>query len=74
VAVRLVLRAIPRALFANQPESYYDVEDLTPEQVQELKAEIERNHCVPQDLWLEDPTQMLVNRRVRLELEAEREK
>ena len=73
MAVRVILRAIPRGVYASQPETWYDVEDLTPEQVGELKEEIERNNCVPQDLWLEDPTHMLINRRVRLELEAERE-
>jgi len=71
-----VIRAIPSAVTYGPHfgETYFETKTLTWEQRSELKNELTQRGFLVQELFLQDPMQVLIERRVRLELEAEQEK
>ncbi|QFG09616.1 hypothetical protein HYQ00_gp72 [Arthrobacter phage TripleJ] len=68
----MIIRAIPQ--FVGQGEIYFDTDKLTWNQRRDLKEELGRRGFYVQDIMLADPMQTLVEREVRLRMEAEQEK
>lgn len=68
----MIIRAIPQ--WAGQPELFFPVDKLTHKQTRDLKEELGQRNFYVQDIMLAEPMQILVEREVRLKLEAEQEK
>jgi hypothetical protein len=70
-----VIRAIPSAVMGPYPagERYFTTKGLTWKQQTELKDELVGQGCMVQELFLADPMNILIERRVREQIEAEQE-
>ncbi|AYN57899.1 hypothetical protein PP640_gp47 [Arthrobacter phage Faja] len=68
----MIIRAIPQ--WAGQPELFFNDDKLTHQQRRDLKEELGQRNFYVQDIMLADPMQILVEREVRMKLEAEQEK
>ena len=71
-----IIRAIPDRLTGGwMPlgEQWFTTKGLSYEQQQELREELRHRGYLVQDIWLQDGTPILVERRVRKELEHEAE-
>jgi hypothetical protein len=68
----VIIRAIPQ--WAGQPELFFNDDKLTHHQRRDLKEELGQRNFFVQDIMLADSMQILVEREVRLKLEAEQEK
>ncbi|MFH5879773.1 hypothetical protein [Arthrobacter sp. NA-172] len=71
-----IIRAIPGTIIqAHQlGERYFNVKGLTFQQQMDLRDELISQGCLVQEIFLLDPMQALVERRVRTELIAEQAK
>lgn len=70
-----VIRAIPNAVMGPHPfgERYFTTKGLTWKQQTELKDELVGQACLVQEIYLADPMNVLIERRVREELQSEQE-
>ncbi|MBT2566611.1 hypothetical protein J7I84_08905 [Arthrobacter sp. ISL-85] len=72
----VVIRAIPANVMHQHQfgERFFSTAGMTWQQQRDLKAELVEQGCLVQEIYLLDPTQVLIERRVREELQAESEK
>lgn len=70
-----VIRAIPNAVMGPHPwgERYFTTKGLTWKQQTELKDELVGQGCLVQEIFLADPMNVLIERRVRAQIQDEQE-
>lgn len=66
-----MIRAIPQ--WGGQPELYFSTDKLTYKQSRDLQEELGQRGFYVTTIQFADPMQMLIEREVRLKLEAEQE-
>lgn len=70
-----IIRAIPNALMGSHQfgERYFTTKGLTWKQQTDLKDELVGQGCLVQEIYLADPMNILIERRVREQIQDEQE-